>query len=112
MKMFTGCGERALLSAWKIIKSLLIGMRSKIIDIIITIRHHLRIRLHFTIIKIIKIKSQIITRSTFRLHGFERETTELGNRNLTAELGNVILGISRACVVSLQNSADRRARRP
>lgn len=27
--MFTGCGERALLSAWKIIKSLLIGMRSK-----------------------------------------------------------------------------------
>lgn len=34
-------------------------------------------------------------RSTcYALHGFERDTAELGNRNLTAELENVILGIS------------------
>lgn len=72
----------------KFIKSLLIGMRSKIIDIIITVPF--TNRLHFAYHK-----ESCITRSTCGSTAFERDTvTEPGNRNLTAELGNVILEVS------------------
>lgn len=69
MKMFTGCGERALLSAWKIIKSLLIGMRSK------NHRYHHYYRRHhirFAYILHISSKKSCTTRSCAWLRDLEK----------------------------------------
>lgn len=76
--MFTGCGERALLSAWKIIKSLLIGMRSK------NHRYHhyytapYTIRLHFAYHKK---NNHVLRGAAFGFTISERDTIELVSFN-------------------------------